>query len=171
MSKLLALDLSGTVGAARLERGHVPTFQTLKLEGPDLTFKIGRFQAWLFDEYDRDPFDGMAWEGSIKTDTDTVALLELLMGLAGACYAFVGLMREREGIHLAWCKVSVDDAKAELCGAATKVVDGKRKKMDKDDMLYHARRTMNWPVTTHHEADAGAVGLVAYSRLWPKRAA
>ena len=75
------------------------------------------------------------------------------------------------GIHLAYTTVTIDDAKAELCGSLTKIVDGKRKKMDKDDMLYHARRRMNGPVTTHHEADAGAVGLVAYSRLFPKRAA
>lgn len=169
--KLLALDLSGTVGAARLERGKVPTFQTLKLEGPDLTWQCGHLNRFLYDEYDRDPFDGIAWERPLLTDTDTVKLLELLYGLTGVVNGFIGDMRHRQIVNLAWCVVTVDDAKAELCGALTKMVGEKRKKMDKDDMLYHARRTMNWSVTTHHEADAGAVGICAFSRLWPKRPA
>lgn len=170
MPRLLSLDLSTFVGFSRLERGHVPTFGTLKLEGPDLTFKLGQFHDWLFEQYEGQSFDGLAWEKPLLTPTDTVDLLTLLYGLVGVCHAFVGSLRA-SGINLAWTSVTVDEAKAELCGALTKVVDGKRKKMDKDDMLYHARRTMNWPVTTHHEADAGACGLVAYSRLWPKRAA
>lgn len=157
--KLLALDLSGNVGVARMMRGSVPTFDTIKLEGPDLTFKIGQLLVFLFEEYDRDPFDGLAFEGAIKTDTDTVELLELLIGLCGACYAFIGLMRRREGIHLAWCKVSIEDAKRALTGKA---------RATKDEMVHAARRTMGWTVRTDHEADAGAVGLVGYQRLWPR---
>lgn len=167
MSKLLALDIATHVGHARMERGRVPVFGTLKLEGPDLTYKCGQFLEWLHDEYDREAFDGIAYENPILTPTDTVELIKLLVGLVGIVNGFIGSLRMR-GIHLAWTTVTVDDAKAELCGALTKMVGEKRKKMDKDDMLYHARRTMNWSVTTHHEADAGAVGLVAYSRLWPK---
>lgn len=170
MSRLLALDLSTNVGWTRMVRGQVPTFGTLKLTGPDLTFKCGQLLAWLFEEYDREPFDAIAWEGSIKTPTDTVDLLELLIGLAGVCYAFVGMMRQREGITLKWCKVSIDDAKAALCGAPTKIDPrtNKRRKVDKADMMHAARTTMGWRVITDHEADAGGVGLVAYTRLYPK---
>lgn len=171
MSRLLSLDLSTNVGHARLQRGRVPVFGTLLLEGPDLTFKLGQFLCFLYDEYDREPFDGIAWERPLLVPTDTVDKLELLYGLVGVVYAFIGDMRASGVVNLAWTEVTVDDAKLELCGALTKVVGNKRRKMDKDDMLYHARRTMNWRVVTHHEADAGAVGLVGYERLWPKRAA
>ncbi len=170
MTRLKTLDLSTNVGHGYFAgRGIVPTFGTLKLEGPDLTFKCGQLLGFLYDEYDRQPFDGLAWERPLLVPTDTVDKLELLYGLVGICYAFIGDVRSR-GIHLKWCEVTVDDAKLELCGTLTKVVDGKRRKMDKDDMLYHARRTMGWRVTDHHQSDAGAVGLCAYSRLWPKRA-
>ena len=172
MSKLLALDIATNVGSARLVRGQVPTFETLKLDGPDLTFKCGKLQAWLFAEYEREPFDGIAWERPILTPKDTVDLLELLYGLVGIVYGFIGSLRQ-DGIHLVWCEVSIDDVKRAVCGGPTKVdpATGNRRKIDKDDMLAAARRGMGWRVVTHHEADAGGVGLVAYERLWPKRIA
>ncbi len=172
MSRLLSLDIATNVGHARFRgRGIVPTFGTLKLEGPDLTWKCGQLLEFLYDEYDREPFDGLCWERPILTPSDTVNLLELLFGLVGVVFAFIGDMRRREIVNLAWCEVSVDDAKRALCGKLHKDVGGKRKKVDKADMLHAARTTMNWRVVTDHEADAGAVGLVGYTRLWPKRTA
>jgi hypothetical protein len=159
MPKLLALDLSTNVGIARLERGVVPTFETLRLEGPDLTFKIGALRAWLYAEYDRAPFDGIAWEKPLIAPTDTVLLLELLYGLVGECYGFVGFLRSVEHIHLRWCEVSVPDVKKAVAGKA---------KASKEEMLYAARRKFNWRVTDDHQADAGGVGIVAFDRLWPK---
>lgn len=167
MSRLLALDIATNVGHARMVRGQVPTFGTLRLEGPDLTWKCGQLLEFLYDEYDRAPFDGIAFERPILTPTDTVKLLELLYGLIGVVFAFIGDMRQREVVNLAWCEVSVDDAKVALCGKLYKT--GTRKKVDKADMIHAARTTMGWRVVTDHEADAGACGIVAFSRLWPKR--
>lgn len=171
MSGLVALDLASNVGIARFRaRGQVPTFDTMRLSGPDLTFKLGQLQARLFDEYDQEPFDGLAWERPILTPSDTVDLIELLYGGIGACYAFVGMMRRREGIHLKWCEVTTDDVKRALC-CDLYVFDpkkNKRRKVGKEDMLHAARTTMNWRVRTDHEADAGGVGLTAFDRFWPK---
>lgn len=158
MYRLLSLDLSGNVGHARLERGVVPRFDTLVLEGPDLTFKCGQLLRFLYDEYEREPFDALAWERPLITPTDTVDLLELLYGLVGVCYAFIGMMREK-GITIAWHEVDVPTAKKALTGKA---------KATKDEMLFAARRTAGWDVRTHHEADAGAVGVVADAAIWPK---
>lgn len=159
--RLMALDLSSSVGHARLKRGTRPRFGTLVLEGPDLSFKLGQLLVWLEGQYAVEPFDALAWERPLLTKTDTVDLLELLYGCAGICYAFIGLMRER-GVTLAWCEVSVEDAKRALTG---------KPRAGKDEMLYAARRTVNWQVHSHHEADAGAVGVVADARLWPARVA
>ena len=38
----------------------------------------------------------------------------------------------------------------------------------KDEMVVAALQVMNWKVANDHEADAGAVGLVAYERLCPR---
>lgn len=161
MYRLLSLDLSTSVGHGRLQRGTQPRFGTLLLEGPDLTFKCGQLLLWLDDQYAVEPFDALAWERPLITPTDTVDLLELLYGLVGVCYAFVGLLRSR-GISIAWDEVDVPTAKKALTGKA---------KATKDEMLYAARRTAGWDVRTHHEADAGAVGVVADARIWPKRVA
>lgn len=171
MSGLVALDLASNVGIARFRaRGQVPTFDTLRLEGLDLSYKIGQLLARLFDEYDSEPFEGLAWERPILTPKDTVDLIELLYGLVGACYAFVGLMRRREGIHLKWTEVSTDDVKRALCHDLF-VFDerlNKRRKVDKNDMLHAARTMMGWRVRTDHEADAGGVGMTAFDRFWPR---
>ena len=171
MPGLVALDLASNVGVARFRaRGQVPTFDTIRLEGPDLTYKHGQLLSWLFDEYDREPFDGLAWERPLLASTDTVDLLELLYGLVGACTSFVGTMRRREGIHLKWTEVAVDDVKRALCHDLF-VFDerlNKRRKVDKNDMLHAARITMGWRVRTDHEADAGGVGMTAFDRFWPR---
>lgn len=154
MGRLLALDISSHVGWARLvASGGRPRFGTLKIEGPDLAWKLGQLSEWLDDQYMVDPFDGIAWERPLLTPTDTVDLLELLYGACGVVYAFAGRRR------MPWCEVSVTDAKLALTGKA---------KATKEQMLHAARTTLNWRATTHHEADAGAVGVVAIGRLWPK---
>jgi len=170
MSRLLSLDLATNVGAARFRgRGQVPTFDTIRLEGPDLTYKIGQFQAWLYSEYEREPFDGLAWEKPLLANTDTIDLLDLLLGLPAICKGFVGCMRQ-DGIHLLWTEVSTDDVKRALCHDLF-VFDekkNKRRKVDKIDMLHAARITMGWRVRTDHEADAGGVGMTAFDRFWPR---
>lgn len=153
MSRLLALDLSTNVGAAWMERGKRPRFATLTLTGPDLAWKLGRFLTWLDEQFAVYRFDALSWERPLLTPKDTVDLLELLYGLAGISYAFAGKHR------LPWREVDVPTAKLALTG---------KSKATKEEMLYAARRTLNWEVTTHHEADAGAVGVVAYEQLWPK---
>ena len=158
MYRLLALDISSTVGVARLQRGTRARFSTLVLEGPDLTFKCGQLLDWLDDTYATEPFDALAWERPLLTPTDTVDLLELLYGAVGVCYAFIGSLRAR-GTTIAWHEVDVPTAKKALTGKA---------KATKDEMLYAARRTANWEVHNHHEADAGAVGVVADAVIWPK---
>lgn len=160
MTRLLALDLSSNVGVARFgERGTVPTFDTIRLQGPDLTYKIGQFQAWLYEEYEKLPFLGIAFERPILTPTDTVELLNLLYGLVGIVHGFIGCMR-KDGVHLLWAEVTVPEVKIALTGS------GKAKK---DEILHAARTVFNWPVTDDHQADSGGVGLVAYRRFWPKR--
>lgn len=160
MAKLLALDLSTHVGAAWFgERGVRPDFDSVKLEGSDLCFKLGQFQVWLEDQFAVDRFEALAWERPLITPTDTVDLLELLYGLVGTCRAFVGKQWLVHHNHIPWREVDVPTAKLALTGKA---------KATKDEMLYAARRTLNWPAQNHHEADAGAVGVVAYEMLWPK---
>ena len=161
MTKLLALDLSTNVGwAAFAERGERPRFGTVELEGGDLSYKLGQFDVWLEDRFAVDPFEALAWERPLITPTDTIPLLELLYGLVGICYAFVGRRRLLDKNFMPWREVDVPTAKLALTGNA---------KADKDAMLYAARRQFNWEVRTHHEADAGAVGGVAYEQIWPKR--
>jgi Holliday junction resolvasome RuvABC endonuclease subunit len=153
MNRLLALDLSTSVGWSRPQPPGRPRFGTVVLEGPDLAWKLGLLLRWLDDQYMVDPFDAIAWERPLLTPTDTVDLLELLYGCAGVCYAFAGKHK------LPWREVSVEDVKKGLTG---------KPRAKKEEMLYAARRTLNWPVNNHHEADAGAVGVIAYARLWPK---
>lgn len=154
MSGLLGfLDLSTNVGHALVRRGERPRFGTLVLEGPDLSWKLGQFRLWLDDWYAVHKFDAIGWERPLLMPTDTPDLLELLYGLVGIAYSLAGVHK------LPWREVSVTDAKIALTGKG---------KATKEEMLYAARRTMNWRVDTHHEADAGAGGVVAYERLWPK---
>ncbi|CAB4167603.1 hypothetical protein UFOVP860_32 [uncultured Caudovirales phage] len=161
MAKLLSLDLSTAVGWAKFaERGERPRFGTLLLVGGDLPQKLGQFDVWLEDQYAVDPFEALAWERPLITPTDTVPLLELLYGLVGICHAFVGRRRILDKIFMPWREIDVPTAKLALTGNA---------KADKDAMLFAARRQLNWEVSTHHEADAGAVGGVAYEQIWPKR--
>lgn len=160
MAKLLALDLSTNVGwAAFTERGERPSFGTVVLTGGDLSYKLGQFDVWLEDRFSVDPFEALAWERPLLMPSDTVDLLQLLYGLVGICFAFVGRRRQLDKIFMPWREIDVPTAKLALTGNA---------KANKDEMLYAARRGLNWEVRTHHEADAGAVGGVAYEQIWPK---
>lgn len=156
MSKLLALDLSTNVGWALFgERGTVPSFGTLRLSG-DLNGKLGRFDVWLeTGGADMKP-DAIAWERPLIVRTDTVDKLELLYGLVGIAHAAAYRMK------LPHTEVTVQEAKLALTGKGL---------AKKHEMVAAAMNDMNWKVATEHEADAGAVGLVAYDRIWPRRAA
>jgi len=126
------------------------------LEGPDLAWKLGQLLRWLDDQYMVDPFDAIAWERPLLTPTDTVDLLELLYGCAGVCYAFAGKHK------LPWREVSVEDVKKGLTG---------KPRAKKEEMLYAAKRVLNWPWPIITRPMLGAVGVIAYARLWPKRVA
>lgn len=152
MPKLLALDLSTDVGHAVMERGRPPLLGTLRLVG-DRAMQHGRFLGWIEDMHMIHRFDAVAWERPIITPKDKVDKLELLYGLVGVAYAFVGRH------SLPWCEVGIQEAKFALTG---------KSKADKVEMLAAAMNNLNWKVATHHEADAGAVGLCAYERLFPK---
>lgn len=159
MVKLLALDLSSNVGAAWFgERGAAPEFDTIKLEG-ELNLKLGQFRVWLEDQYAVDPFEALAWERPLLMPTDDIELLELLIGLSSDCHSFVGKKWIVDKIAIPWRQVAVPTVKLALTGKA---------KATKEEMLYAARRVCNWSVHSHHEADAGGVGVVAYEQLWPK---
>jgi len=153
MSRLLALDLSSNVGHAILVRGRPPTFGTLQLFHPDRARRLGAFLVWLEEMYAVHGFDGIAWERPLLLRTDKVDKLEILYGLVGIAYAFAGKH------DLPWREVTVQEAKHALTGKSN---------ADKSEMLFAAVRVMGWKATNDHEADAGAVGLVAYDRLWPK---
>ena len=79
--------------------------------------------------------------------------LTLLWGLAAVAQLFAG----QQGLP---CEaVAVRDAKKALTDKALAT---------KDEMVVAALQVMNWKVANDHEADAGAVGLVAYERIWPR---
>lgn len=155
--RLLALDLATNVGHAHLVRGSVPRFGTLRLAG-DVATKLGQFGNWLDDQYMVDRFDALAWERPLITPKDTVDLLELLYGLVGICYRFVG-HRSHPMPHR---EIDVPTVKATLTGNS---------RAKKPEVIAAAMKTMNWKVATDHEADAGGVGICAYEQLWPKVAA
>lgn len=162
MPKLLATDLSGNVGWSLLERGTHPRFGTLRL--PPGTAHGHRFvmlDDWLSEARSVMGFDAVAYErpilprksGDLATTMET---LEFLWGLAATVKTFAS----RRGIP---CEgVGVQEAKIALTN---------RQHATKEEMVVAAMKVMNWKVANDHEADAGAVGLVAYERLWPKASA
>ena len=164
MPKLLALDLSTNVGWALLERGVPPRFGTLKLPAAPGGQDGPRFVAlreWLFDAWRVHQFQALAYEmpilprksGDLATTMDT---LTLLWGLA----AIVRLVASE--FKLPCEGVGVQEAKIALTN---------KQHATKDEMVVAAMQDLNWKVSNDHEADAGAVGLCAYERIWPKRAA
>lgn len=162
MPKLLALDLSGEVGWALFNGIDPPKFGTVKVnQYRDFTFRMFKFQQWLEDHFVRYPWDAMAWERPILMPTDTPQKVAILYGLPGVAGAFAGKHQMR------WDSVSVDEVKMAVCGDLWKDndVDQKRKKMDKADMVRFAQQRLGFDVTTHHEADAAGVGMVAWESL------
>ena len=117
--KLHALDLSSSVGSAIMERGRVPLFQTLRLDG-DRAHMMGRFMVWLDEMHMVHAFDAIAWERPIITPKDKVDKLEILYGLVGVAYAFAGKHK------LPYCEVTIQEAKFALTG---------RGNADKADMV------------------------------------
>lgn len=166
--RLLALDLWGTIGAARFEPPpawdgtgappvNAPVFSTFEPAGPDLAAKQADFWRFLNEEYRVWPFDALAWERPLLVPKrDVVATLEIVMGQTGLCYAFAG------GHNLRWIECPVEQAKITLTG---------KKSSDKDAMIKAARVDWGWKVANHHEADAGGVGVWSYDQLWPLTAA
>jgi len=151
--KLLAIDGSGEVGWAILIAGQPPRFGTLNLKKmSDLGRQMGAYMQFLKDLHSIEHFDGIAWEGPILLKRDVVDTLKLLYGLVGISYGFAG-------VHgLPHCEVTHQQAKGTLTGDH---------QADKTAMFRAADVVMKWKVKNHHEADAGAVGLVAYETLWP----
>lgn len=164
MPKLLALDLSTNVGWAVLERGQVPRFGTERLpsaigdqQGP----RFSRLLVWLDDMHAMHKVDGVAYERPIlpRKAGDLATTMDTLTLLWGLC-SMVQLWANENDLPCIACPV--EQAKITLTGS---------KHAKKEDMVRAAMGTMNWKVSNDHEADAGAVGVWAYERLWPKRVA
>lgn len=158
MGKLLALDLATSVGWALLQRGQAPRFGTERLPGMAHGARFARLHDWLGEAHSLFLVDAVAFEepilprkaGDLAT---TMATLTFLWGLA----AVVQLWAAQRGMP---CQgVSVQHAKLALTN---------KQHAKKDEMVVAAMQVMNWRVSNDHEADAGAVGLVAYPRIWPK---
>jgi Holliday junction resolvasome RuvABC endonuclease subunit len=161
MARLLALDLGTRTGWALLQRGTPPSFGTLDLppakEG-EHQVRFAMLHAWLVRMREQKGFDALAFEqpilprraGELAT---TMHTLTLLWGLAAVTQLFAGQQ------SLPCEAVAVRDAKKALTDKALAT---------KDEMVVAALQVMNWKVANDHEADAGAVGLVAYERLWPR---
>ena len=164
MPKLLALDLSSEVGWAVFDGNGPPTFGTEKFNAyRDLSYRAAAFQQWLEDHYVRHRWDAMAWERPLLMRTDTPDSVALLYGMPFMAAAFAGKHRMR------WHTVSVQEVKTAVCETLWKDngVDGKRKMVDKADMIRCAREIWDWEVSTHHEADAAGVGLIDWEEIFP----
>jgi Holliday junction resolvasome RuvABC endonuclease subunit len=135
-----------------MQRYRPPTFGTVPFKG-DRATKLGRFSDWLDTTLDSLQPDALAWERPILMPSDTVDLIELLYGMVGIAYA------ARWKRRLPFLEVPIHDAKRALTGSG---------RADKDQMITAAMSTMHWSVATHHEADAGAVGMIAYDNLFPR---
>jgi Holliday junction resolvasome RuvABC endonuclease subunit len=149
---LLALDLSTNVGWCLMRRYEAPKFGTAHLSG-DYMSRLGQYHLWLASMLDEYRPNGIAWEGAIKKPTDTLDKLVFLYGLIGITAGF------RVAYRLPYVEVPITMAKKVLTGNSY---------ADKDLMIAKAMSTMNWEVEDDHQADAGAVGMVAYDNLWQK---
>lgn len=165
MSKLLALDLAvEATGWALFDGQGPPLFGTVRLnKHRDFAYAMAEFQQFLEEKFHFYCWDAMAWEKPILMPTDTPDKIAGAYGLAGVSAAFAGRRKMR------WETVTVYEVKEAVCGALWKDngLDGKRKMVDKADMIRCAREIWDWNVQTHHEADAGGVGLIAYEAIWP----
>jgi Holliday junction resolvasome RuvABC endonuclease subunit len=156
---LLALDISKFVGWALMRRHEAPLFGTLNLERcATLDERLGRYQQWLQQMVLKHRVDGIAIESAILMPWDRVDQLLLLYGLAGITRS----LAYNAGLPLK--EVSVGDVKAVM--GAPRFPKGTKKSVIKQAMVT-AAYGMGWEVLDHHQADAGGVGLCAYSQLWP----
>jgi hypothetical protein len=162
---LLALDIGGQTGWCLMERHVTPRFGTIDLDGTKTLFgKLGLFNDRLDTMFSTEKFDGMAWEQPLQMPWDKIDQLRLLYGLNALA------MRFAWSHDLPWREVTVSEAKATIKGDR-EVPPGlpkhKARAMGKAIMMAGAK-DMGWPVKNHDEADAGAVGLAAYSVIWPR---
>ena len=159
--RLLALDLSTNCGWSLFEKGKgAPRFGTFKLppapEGEHERRFVTLFE-WLHDMRSLHQFDALAFErpilprksGDLAT---TMHTLTLLWVLATVVQLFAGLQAMR------CIPVPVQAAKFALTG---------KKNATKDEMVAAAMNVVNWKIKSHHEADAGSVGVYAYGVLFP----
>ncbi len=164
MPKLLALDLSSSVGWALLERGDPPIpprFGTLRLPPAIGDAQGGRFSrlvAWLDGMLEQHRFEAVAYERPIlpRKSGDLATTMETLTLLWGLC-SMVQLFAHEQGLRCIACPV--EQAKITLTGS---------KHAKKDDMVHAAMNDWDWKVANDHEADAGAVGVWAFEQIWPK---
>ena len=166
--RLLALDLGKRTGVCRMRRHQTPMFSTINLEKyPTLHERLGRFGDWLVGTQRTTPIDGIAWEGPLLMPWDKIDQLLLTYGLVAITRNFAW----REG--LPWCEVAVPDVKHAMLGASrapkdTTKTHGQRRTEAKLAMIAAAYKLGWHEVIDDHQADAGGVGLCAYSTLWPK---
>ena len=162
--KLLALDLSSTIGFAVFDPNGLENkrvrFGTVDYDGlrgqpVDIARLCGRFSDWLDDMYAVDPWDGCAWEAPFLAPHDKVDKIKILIGLVGICFGFVGSRHH----PMPWTEVQPKEVKKRMTG---------RQDADKADVIA-ACWSVGWKVKNDHEADACGVGLVAYRRIWPAR--
>jgi len=161
MPKLLALDLSSNVGWSLLERGVYPTFGTERLPpalGDDQGARFEHLYEFLHGMHMDHRYEALAYERPIlpRKSGDLATTMETLTLLWGLC-TIVQFFAHQNDMRCIPCPV--DQAKITLTGS---------KFAKKDDMVAAAMKTMNWKVSDDHQADAGAVGVWAYERLWPK---
>jgi Holliday junction resolvasome RuvABC endonuclease subunit len=149
---LLALDLSSDVGWALMRRYEPPRFGTKHLVGSYVE-RLGLYHEWLGPFIAQHKPDGISWEGAIKKPTDKVDKLVFLYGLIGITAGF------RAAWKLPFVEVPITMAKKSLTGNSY---------ADKDLMIACAMSILKLDVEDDHQADALAVGLVAYDNLWPK---
>lgn len=165
--RLLALDLGKQVGWCLMERHHTPRFGTFDLEVVNgLHGRLGRFSDWLDTMWANEKPDGIAWEGALLMPWDRIEELLLLYGLNG-------LSHQCAWRHdLPWRVVPVPDVKTALLGESRAPKDNTITKAQAraktKARVIAAARKMDWDVRSDHEAEAGGVGLCAYSLIWPK---
>lgn len=158
---LLAMDLSTNCGWALFERTippSAPRFGTERLPPGDHGRRFAHLFNWLNEAHSVMGFDALAFEkpilprksGDLATTEDTMILL---WGLAANVRLFAALRGMRcEPVGVQECKLALTN----------------KQHATKEEMVIAAMKVWKWPVSDDHQADAGAVGLVAYGRIWPR---
>lgn len=164
MQRSLNLDMSGHIGWALLEPGHVPRFDTWQLP-PEEIGRYGRMGAdlfvWLTDLVTLLQPDVLAAEAPIIPNkyTDLNTTEHTVIKLTGLVWT-AELVAHRAAIP--FLRVHNDDAKMALLGRTRNV---------KKIQMVGACHERGWMVATDHEADAIGVGLHTHEHFWPSVAA